>query len=133
MKKYLLVLSLSAVCFACGNSSEPAKTNAPAGETPAAAPAKEAASADPDYDKGLNLVAKSDCLGCHKLHDQSIGPSYAEVAKKYEHNEANQTMLAEKIMKGGQGVWGSVPMAAHPGLSKEDAVQMVKYIFLIKD
>ena len=90
------------------------------------------ASTNPDYDKGLELVAKSDCLSYHKINDVSIGPAYSAVANKYEATDANITMLANKIMKGGQGVWGEVPMAAHPDLSKEDAVQMVKYIMLLK-
>jgi cytochrome c len=40
--------------------------------------------------------------------------------------------LAATIIKGGSGVWGTVPMTAHPTLSEEDARQMVKYILLLK-
>ena len=46
--------------------------------------------------------------------------------------KANRDMLVKKIIAGGSGVWGQVPMAAHPNLSKEDALAMVKYIMLIK-
>ncbi len=126
MKKYLLVFSLSIFCFACGeNAAEKDK---------AAEPAKAASPMDnPDYDKGLALVAKSDCFTCHKLREASTGPAYGDIAKKYENNEANVNMLADKVIKGGQGVWGQIPMAAHPALTKEDAIQMVKYIFLLKE
>ena len=88
---------------------------------------------NPDYEKGLNLIAKSDCFTCHKLRDASTGPAYGAVAAKYENNEANVNMLANKVIAGGQGVWGQIPMAAHPNLNKEDAKAMVKYILLLKE
>ena len=61
-----------------------------------------------------------------------MGPAYADVAKKYENNAKNVKMLAEKIIAGGQGNWGEIPMAAHPNVSQEDAEAMVKYILSIK-
>ncbi len=132
MKKNILLGGLIVCFFAC---SEPAKVENTATKTeePTKTEAPATASANPDYDKGLELVAKSDCLGCHRINQASVGPSYAAIATKYEATESNINMLASKIMQGGQGVWGEVPMAAHPNLSKEDAVQMVKYIMLLKD
>ena len=88
---------------------------------------------NPDYEKGLNLIAKSDCFTCHKLRDASVGPAYGLVAAKYENTEANRELLVGKIIAGGQGVWGQVPMTGHPNLSKEDALAMVKYILLLKE
>ena len=61
-----------------------------------------------------------------------VGPSYAEVAAKYESTEENVTMLAEKVIAGGVGVWGEVPMPPHPALSIEDAKDMVRYVLLLK-
>ena len=61
-----------------------------------------------------------------------VGPSYAEVAAKYESTEENITMLAQKVIAGGVGVWGEVPMPAHPGLTEEDAKDMVRYVLLLK-
>ena len=129
MKKYSLILSVALFFIACGGNetgsadkkeTETAKTPPPVTE-------------NPDYQKGLNLIAKSDCFTCHKLREAATGPAYGDVAKKYDNTEANQTLLADKIIKGGQGVWGEIPMAAHPALSKEDAVQMVKYILLLRE
>jgi cytochrome c len=60
------------------------------------------------------------------------GPAYKEVAAKYENTDANVTLLAEKIIKGGQGNWGNIPMTPHPTLNEADAKQMVKYILLLK-
>jgi cytochrome c len=54
------------------------------------------------------------------------------VAAKYPSNEANIKKLAEKIIKGGQGNWGEIPMAGHPNVSQEDAEAMVKYILSMK-
>jgi cytochrome c len=114
---------------ACGGSNEK-KT-----EETAAAPAATASndlSSNPDYTKGLALVAGSDCLTCHKTSEKNIGPAYKDVAAKYENTEENVKMLAAKVIKGGSGVWGAVPMTPHPQISEEDAEAMVKYVLLLK-
>ena len=128
MKKYSLILSISLFFIACGgNQTDSAEK--------AADTAKSTTSImdNPDYQKGLALIGKSDCFTCHKLREASTGPAYGDVAKKYENTEANQNMLADKVIKGGQGVWGEIPMTPHPALSKEDAVQMVKYVLLLRE
>lgn len=81
--------------------------------------------------EGKSLIEGSDCLGCHKLDEKMIGPSYKEVAQKYENTPQNVEMLAEKILKGSSGVWGDVPMPAH-GFSKENAKFMAQYILSSK-
>lgn len=81
-----------------------------------------------DFSKGKNLIAKSDCLACHKDDTKLLGPAYIDVAKKYEPTDANITKLADKIIKGGAGVWGDIPMSPHPGVPQADAKEMVKYI-----
>jgi|Laugrespbdmm15sd_2_1035082.scaffolds.fasta_scaffold97492_2 cytochrome c len=85
-----------------------------------------------DIEKGMTLLAKSDCLTCHKLNEKVIGPSYKEVAKKYANKPSNIKMLAGKIINGGSGVWGAIPMTAHATLSQADAELMVKYIMSLK-
>jgi cytochrome c len=125
MKKTIVIFSVVALLYACGGETKPAESGA---EKPAAA-----AATDPDVEKGLALVGQSDCAGCHKVLEPSVGPAHAEVAKKYENTEANINMLADKIMNGGSGNWGTVPMAAHPGVSKADAVLMAKYVLSLKD
>ena len=125
MKKWSMGILLTLFLTACSEQPKEEKK-----DTEVKAPS---VMDNPDYDKGLSLVAKSDCFTCHKLREQSVGPAYGAVAAKYESTEANISMLADKILKGGQGVWGAVPMAAHPNVSKEDAIQMVKYILLLKE
>jgi cytochrome c len=127
VKKICIALSACALLIACGSQGEK-KENTPAGNTTTASNN----SSNPDYQKGLELVAKSDCLTCHKVADKLIGPAYQDIAAKYESTDENIELLAGKIIKGGQGVWGQIPMTAHPQLSEEDARQMVKYIFLLK-
>lgn len=85
-----------------------------------------------DFTKGKNLIAKSDCLACHKDDVKLLGPAYVDVAKKYEPTEANINKLVSKIIKGGSGVWGEIPMSPHPDLPQNDAKEMVKYILSLK-
>jgi cytochrome c len=86
------------------------------------------APAGADVSKGKNLIAKSDCLACHQDNAKLVGPAYVDVAKKYEPTDANIAKLADKIIKGGAGVWGQIPMSPHPTVSNADAREMVKYI-----
>ena len=81
---------------------------------------------------GEKLINKSDCIGCHNKVNKIIGPSYTEIAKKYPATEKNINYLADKIIKGGTGVWGTMPMTAHATLKPADAKLMVKYILSLK-
>lgn len=137
MKKVFFILVITMIAYACGNqdsnssaNADSAKSTAPAHEEPAA---KADITENPDYVKGLELIAKSDCLTCHAVDEKKIGPPYRDVANKYTSNEQTVTMLSDKVIKGGAGVWGQIPMTPHPALSKEDAAQMVKYILLLKN
>lgn len=126
MKKISIALFVLLLAGACGSGGDQKEA------APAPASSGSSLSSNPDYQKGLELIAKSDCLTCHKVGEKLIGPSYKEVAAKYESNEENIDLLAGKIIKGGQGVWGQIPMTAHPQISEADAKQMVKYILLLK-
>ncbi len=128
------LIALAGLTFACGGGEKAAETTA---EPAAAAPAKEISleekyQNDPVYIKGLEKLKTSDCTSCHMVERKIVGPSYAEVAAKYENTEDNVTLLATKVIQGGVGVWGEVPMPAHPGLSEEDAKDMVRYVLLLK-
>ena len=135
-KKILALSFIAAVCFSCGNDpksgSNTGATTPTASDKPEA-PAADALSNNPDYQKGLALIAKSDCLTCHKVDETSTGPAYRDVANKYPNDEKTIATLADKVMKGGSGNWGAIPMVAHPAISLEDAKQMVKYVLLLKN
>ena len=128
MKKFLFILSTAVIIMACGGGS----TEAGKATTEATASTANTLSDNPDYQKGLALIAGSDCLTCHKTSEKNIGPAYKEVAAKYENTEANIKMLAARVIKGGSGNWGAIPMTPHPQLKQEDVEQMIKYIFLLK-
>ena len=81
---------------------------------------------------GAKLIAGSTCLGCHKEKEKLVGPAYVAVAQKYPATEANIAMLAGRIIQGGKGHWGEVPMTPHPGLSVDDAREMTKYILSLR-
>lgn len=90
------------------------------------------ASATVDIAQGQALMAKSDCFACHKTDVRLVGPSYIEIAKKYPATDANFTLLSQKIIEGGAGVWGEIPMAPHPQISAVDAKKIAKYILSLK-
>jgi cytochrome c len=131
MKKTILFLLIgSAAMLACNSSgSSTSKTDT------AAAVTTPATTAD---SKGLELIGASDCTTCHRLHKEatgaSIGPSYSEVAAKYAP-AADTTVdrLVHKIIAGGNGVWGTVPMTPHPALAPADVKEMVVYILSLKN
>lgn len=131
VKKVFLSLSVIIILFSCGNN-ESSTTSTTNNNTEQAKPA-ETNSDNPVYKKGLGLVAKSGCLTCHKIDELLTGPSYRDVAEKYAGaSDEIIAELAQKIIKGGSGIWGSAIMIPHPGISKEDAEAMVRYILMLK-
>lgn len=113
---------------ATANTSTATNTNAAANKNGAAKPA----AVQENYEKGKNLIATSDCLACHQIDKKLVGPAYQEVAAKYEFNDKNVDYLAGKIIEGGAGVWGQIPMSPHPDLSRENAKEMAKYVLSLK-
>jgi cytochrome c len=83
-------------------------------------------------EQGKQLLAKNDCLSCHKMDIKIVGPAYKDVAKKYPATAANYEMLTQKVIAGGSGNWGDVPMSAHPSVPPADIKKMVQYILSIK-
>lgn len=131
MKKAIFFLLLGTAAIVACNSGGSKETKT---DTVAAAPAP-AAVADT---KGLELIGASDCTTCHRLHKADagspIGPAYSEVAAKYSP-AADTTIdrLVKKIIAGGSGVWGTVPMTPHAALPPADVKEMVVYILTLKN
>jgi len=78
--------------------------------------------------KGLSLIKKSTCFGCHAYKSRLAGPSFQEIAERYESNESTIHNLANHILKGSLGVWGNQQMPAHPDFTEEQCEQIAKYI-----
>lgn len=79
-------------------------------------------------DPGLALMRGSTCFACHLSDAPSAGPPYEAVAEKYKADPAARNLLAGKIVSGGAGVWGELPMPPHPQHSVEEARRMVDWV-----
>jgi len=73
------------------------------------------------------LVKAKGCTACHANDKKLVGPAYKEVAKKYKGDAGAAAKLAEKVVKGGSGVWGPVPMPPNK-VTDDEAKKMVAYI-----
>lgn len=89
---------------------------------------RAAADEDAVVHPGLALMRRTTCFACHNATDKSAGPPYAAVAAKYAADESAPAKLAEKIIAGGSGVWGELPMPPHPQHTQEEAMQMVSWV-----
>jgi cytochrome c len=74
------------------------------------------------------LAQKSGCLACHNVNVKILGPSYKDVAAKYRGQAGAEAKLMAKVKAGGSGVWGAIPMPAHPQVKEEDIRTIVKWI-----
>ena len=128
MRKFLLAAFITAACVSCSKKEvNPDVESNIMLEEPVAQVVDSAAAGKHE---GLTLIEGADCLTCHKTDTKLVGPSYQEVADKY--TDADADMLAQKIIDGGVGVWGQVPMTPHAGMSKDNAKKMVEYILTLK-
>jgi len=74
------------------------------------------------------LAKKHNCLACHTVDKKLVGPAYKDVAAKYRNDSGAQAKLVEKVKKGGQGVWGQVPMPPNPAVPDAELNSLVKWI-----
>jgi cytochrome c len=78
--------------------------------------------------QALALAKQNACLGCHAINKKIVGPSFEAVALKYKNDPNAQTFLKNKILKGGAGSWGVVPMPAHVKLGDADLSLLTNWI-----
>ncbi len=76
------------------------------------------------------LAKAKNCLACHTVDTKVVGPAYKEVAAKYKGDATAEDKLVTKVLEGGVGVWGQVPMPPNKatGTSPEEARTLVKWI-----
>jgi cytochrome c len=77
------------------------------------------------------LAQAKGCMACHAVDKKVVGPSYKDVAKKYAGNKTAEATLAEKVIKGGGGVWGPVPMPAN-AVTPDEAKKLVHWVLAQK-
>jgi cytochrome c len=87
---------------------------------------------NPDIKTGEMLTSNAACSACHMADTRLVGPSYKEIAQKYEPADKSEGYLADKIINGGAGVWGEVFMPPHPSVPQEEARAMARYILSLK-
>lgn len=91
-----------------------------------------AAFAAPVAQASADLAQKKNCMACHAVDKKLVGPSYKDVAAKYAKDKDAVAKLADKIVKGGSGVWGPVPMPANPQVSADEAKQLAAWVMATK-
>ena len=74
------------------------------------------------------LAKAKNCMACHAVANKVVGPAYKDVAKKYAGDKSAADKLAAKVIKGGSGVWGAVPMPANPQVSEAEAKKLVAWV-----
>ena len=78
------------------------------------------------------LAKSKNCMACHAADKKLVGPAYKEVAKKYAGDAKAVDMLAAKIIKGGTGVWGAIPMPANTQVNEADAKKLAAWVLSLK-
>jgi cytochrome c len=123
MKKIIPRILLCLACWGCGsNDKDGAKEKAATADV----------TNDPVFVAGRDLVANSGCNSCHRVDETMTGPAYRKVAEKYEYTPENVAMLTQKVIHGGSGNWGTIPMLPHPNLAKGDVETMIKYVLMLR-
>ena len=89
---------------------------------------REEKSADLALLSGDKLMERTGCNTCHNAYKKTVGPALIKIAAKYESNEQNIEFLTQKVISGGSGNWGTVPMNPHPDLPPAQVTRMVSYI-----
>lgn len=80
----------------------------------------------------VDLAKKHNCTACHQVDTKTLGPAYKEVAKKYKGQKDAAAMLAQKVKKGGTGVWGNVPMPPNAAVPDADVKVLVSWILSLQ-
>lgn len=130
------VIALSSLAYACGGGSQEStetasnSTPAPAQETKVSL--EEKYKDDPIFITGALKAKEAGCTACHMLERKVVGPSYADVAEKYENTSDNVSMLTDHVINGHVGNWGEIQMPSHPHLERSDVEDMIKYVLLLK-
>jgi cytochrome c len=78
--------------------------------------------------RGQIIASSNACMGCHAVDRKLVGPSFQQIAAKYKGDAQAATKLALKVKNGGSGVWGAIPMPAHPAMSDADIRAVVDWV-----
>ncbi|MCL6260718.1 c-type cytochrome [Aquiflexum sp. TKW24L] len=131
------LIAVSALTYSCGGGStsettttESAVTTPPAAVAPVSLEDKY--KDNPIFIAGQAKTKEAGCTACHMVERKIVGPSYADVAAKYENTPENIALLTKHVIEGHVGTWGEIMMPSHPQLAPADVEEMVKYVLLLK-
>ncbi|MCW5298030.1 c-type cytochrome [Herbaspirillum lusitanum] len=79
-----------------------------------------------------DLAKAKNCMACHSIQTKIVGPAFKDVAKKYAGQKDAEDKLTQKVLKGGSGVWGAIPMPANAQVSEAEARTLVKWVLTLK-
>lgn len=78
------------------------------------------------------LAKEKNCLACHATDTKLVGPSFKEIAAKYAGNKDALATLSAKVIAGGSGVWGAMPMPANPAVNEADSKKLTAWVLATK-
>jgi cytochrome c len=87
-----------------------------------------AASAEDAVPTGATIARSNACMGCHTVDRKLVGPSFQQIAARYKGDAQASARLMRKVKDGGSGVWGVIPMPAHPSMSDADIRMVVDWV-----
>ena len=84
----------------------------------------------PSFDAAAatRIASQNACFGCHQVARQVVGPAFQQIAEKYKGDPSAEVKMEMKIKLGGSGVWGVIPMPAHPNMSDADLKTVSQWI-----
>ena len=80
----------------------------------------------------LALAKSKNCMACHAVDKKLVGPAYKDVSAKYAGQKDAVDKLSAKIIKGGSGVWGAVPMPPNTQVKEAEARQLASWVLTLK-
>lgn len=129
------LVAVSLMTYACGGGSQESSQSS----TTSSAPTQETKVSledkykdDPVFITGSAKAKEAGCTACHMVERKVVGPSYADVAEKYENTPENVALLTDHVINGNVGNWGEIQMPSHPHLERADVEDMIKYVLLLK-
>ena len=78
------------------------------------------------------LATSKNCMACHAVAAKLVGPAYKDIAAKYAGQPDAVAKLTTKVLKGGSGVWGPVPMPANSQVTPDEARKLVTWVLSLK-
>ena len=128
----ILIAICGAIFYSCQSTEQGPKDSVAVINTYKENKEQNAIVANPEVLNENGLMKKSDCYSCHTNDNKLVGPSFKEIAQKYSSSPDNIKLLVDKVINGGSGVWGQVPMQAHSQMSDNEAQEMINYILALK-